>query len=267
MRPVQADPAQIQQAIINLAVNARDAMPGGGRLTIGTANASVARSKAAAPSEVSPGAYAVLSVADTGTGMDERTRQRLFEPFFTTKGPDKGTGLGLSSVYGVVRQSGGHVRVASEPGQGSTFEIWLPAVEEAAEPERRPAAAEKPPAGTETILLVEDEPTLRRMAGQALGRLGYTVIEARDGAEALRIVGERGHAIQLLLTDVVMPGMSGQELAAAVLSRYPAMKVLCVSGYAESGIGGGPGLDANLAFLQKPFSLGTLSRAVREALD
>jgi len=266
---VRADVGQIEQVIMNLAVNARDAMPSGGRLTIQTSNVSVADEDARFHAPVQSGNYVMLTIGDTGAGMDAETQSHIFEPFFTTKG-SKGTGLGLSTVYGIVKQSGGYIWVDSEAGKGTTFRIYLPRVVEAAEkpaPVDIPneAAAIRP--GTETILLVEDEANLRYLARQFLEKQGYHVIEAPDGMVAMQIAVAHERVIHLLLTDVIMPGMNGRELAQRVLEIRPNIKVLYMSGYTENVIGRNGTLDAGVRLLQKPFTLQDLRRKVREVLD
>jgi PAS domain S-box-containing protein len=265
--PVKADRGQLEQVIMNLAVNARDAMPGGGRLTLRTADATLDEAAVAAQPGLRPGPFVLLSVSDTGTGMDAETRARLFEPFFTTKGPGKGTGLGLSTVYGIVQQHSGCIVVTSELGQGSTFEIYLPRAEEAVEPEDDAAAVGASPTGAETVLLVEDETAVRDLARDILEMQGYTVLEARDGAEALRVGAERLDAIALILTDVVMPGMSGYELVQRLAPLRPGVKVLYMSGYTTDPIVHDGVLARGVAFLKKPFSADELARKVREVLD
>jgi PAS domain S-box-containing protein len=264
---VKADPGQIEQVILNLAINARDAMPRGGRLTIETANTELDEGYAAQHTEVTPGLYVMLAVSDTGTGMDAATQARLFEPFFTTKEPGKGTGLGLATVYGIVKQSGGHVAVYSELGRGSSFKVYLPRVEGAAEAGERVRVAAPPARGSETVLLVEDEPELRTLAREILGAWGYTVLHSGDPAEALRLAERHEGPIHLLLTDVVMPGMSGRELADRLLSARSDLRVLFMSGYTDSAIVHHGVLDPGTPFLQKPFTPDALIRKVREVLD
>jgi len=249
---VKADPGQLEQIIINLAVNARDAMPGGGRLTI----------EATGMEEVEgrPGRWVMLAVSDTGNGMDEQTKARIFEPFFTTKESGKGTGLGLATVYGIVKQAGGFIWVDSEPGRGTSFEVYLPRVDEPVAPAiTRPAPAE-PGRGTETVLLVEDAPAVRLVTRQVLERYGYTVLEAPTGDMALRLAAKHHGPIHLLLTDVVMPGLSGRQLAGQLSQLRAEMKVLYVSGYADT-------VESGVAYLQKPFAPEALARRVRDVLD
>jgi len=248
---VKADPGQLEQIIINLAVNARDAMPGGGRLTIEAANMVV---------EARPGRYVMLAVSDTGIGMDEQTKARVFEPFFTTKETGKGTGLGLATVYGIVKQAGGFITVDSEPGRGTTFKVYLPRVDEPVAPAiARPAPAE-PRRGTETVLVAEDAPSVRLVTRQVLERYGYTVLEAPTGDIALRLAAKHHGPIHLLLTDVVMPGLSGRQLAGQLSLLRSEMKVLYVSGYADT-------VEPGAAYLQKPFAPEALARRVRDVLD
>ena len=267
--PVKADPGQIEQVILNLAVNARDAMPQGGRLTIETANVTLDESYARLHAPVQPGDYTMLVITDTGIGMDTETQSRIFEPFFTTKGT-KGTGLGLSTVYGIIKQSGGYIWVYSEPGRGTSFKVYMPHVtaEEVAAVEK-PAAPAVVPLETarETILVVEDEVNLRRLTRQFLENQGYTVLEAADGAEAVQICVAHQGIIHLLLTDVIMPGMNGRELAHRVSEIRPNMKVLYMSGYTENAIGHNGTLDAGITLLQKPFTLHALKAKVREVID
>jgi signal transduction histidine kinase/CheY-like chemotaxis protein len=264
---VEADPAQIEQVIMNLAVNARDAMPEGGRLEIETADVHVGPSEIRRHPVLEPGRYVVLAVTDTGCGMDGGTQERIFEPFFTTKDVGKGTGLGLAMVYGIVKQSGGHITVESEPDRGSRLTVFLPRV---ADPAPAPLAAEPaatPLTGDETILLVEDEPDVRALARQILSARGYLVLEAADAQSALALCDQHPGPIDLMLTDVVMPRMSGWQLARALAGRRPATKVLFMSGYPRSQILRNPTAGADFELLSKPFSPSSLAGRVREALD
>ena len=266
---VKADPGQIEQVIMNLAVNARDAMPKGGRLTIETANVTLDEGYARLHASATPGDYVMLAISDTGGGMDADTQSHIFEPFYTTKGP-KGTGLGLSTVYGIVKQSGGYIWVYSEAGKGTTFKIYLPRVSEAGEVAAAATAGAQTPAtlrGHETILLVEDEATVRQLARECLELQGYAVLEAPEGAAALQLAQAHPGPIHLLLTDVIMPGMTGRELASRICQSRPGIKVLYMSGYTENVIGHNGMLDASVMLLQKPFSLPTLRAKVREVLD
>jgi len=265
---VRADVGQIEQVIMNLAVNARDAMPAGGKLTIETSNVSLDEEYARFHAPLRPGNYVMLAISDTGVGMDTETQSHIFEPFFSTKGT-KGTGLGLSTVYGIVKQSGGYIWVYSEPSRGTTFKIYLPRVAEAAEPAQVavPAEPASPEPVTETILLVEDEANLRYLARQFLEKQGYRVIEAADGAAAMQIAVAHDGMIHLLLTDVIMPGMNGRELAQRISEIRPNTKVLYMSGYTENVIGRNGTLDAGVRLLQKPFTLRDLKSKVREVLD
>ncbi len=263
---VLADPGQLQQVLMNLAVNARDAMPTGGKLILETANAELSEQYAELHQPVVPGRYVMLAVSDTGTGMTPETRARIFEPFFTTKEKGKGTGLGLSTVYGIVKQSGGYVWVYSELGRGTTFKIYLPRVDAAPDtllPAREPVTV----AGTETILLAEDDAVLRPLAKGLLEKIGYTVLDAADAEEALEAARQYTEVIHLLLTDVVMPGASGRELARQLESHRPDVKVLYVSGYTDDAIVHHGMLEPGLNFLQKPFTPAALARKVREVLD
>lgn len=262
---VSADPGQLEQVIMNLVVNARDAMPKGGSLTIETANVNLDDHYAGRHVAVKPGAYVLLAVSDTGSGMDEETKSRLFEPFFTTKGPGKGTGLGLSTVFGIVKQSGGSVEVYSEKGNGSSVKVYLPRVDQKISLERE--GRRKHQKGTETILLVEDDEMVRTLVRETLQRDGYKVIDSADPVEARRIAeGHRG-AIQLLITDVVMPKLSGKELARSLMESRPDMKVLYMSGYTDSAIVNSGILQQEVAFLQKPFTPAGLSAKVREVIE
>jgi PAS domain S-box-containing protein len=265
---IRADPGQIEQVIMNLAVNARDAMPQGGKLTIGTSGVHVDESFARTHAPLEAGDYVVLSISDTGMGMDAETQSRIFEPFFTTKGV-KGTGLGLSTVYGIVKQSGGYIFVESELRRGTTFRVYFPR----ADARDNAALAQdsfglpRPDRGRETILLVEDEPNVRRLARQYLETQGYKILEAEDGAAALQIASSHKGKIDLLLTDVVMPGMNGRELALQITGQRPDIRVLYISGYTENTIAHNGTLDAGINLLQKPFSLPALKDKVREVLD
>ncbi len=265
---VRADPGQIEQVIINLAVNARDAMPNGGKLTIETKNVLLDHDYAHRHISASPGTYVLLAISDTGTGMDEETQGQIFEPFFTTKAPGYGTGLGLATCYGIVKQHGGNIWPYSEPGHGSTFKIYLPQFEAPAEARPQPIDAGGLPRGTETILLAEDEPSVRMLAARVLRSLGYTVIEATNGDEALKLAQSAdGPVIKFLLTDVVMPQMSGQILAERIKEHHPDIKVLFISGYTDNAIVHHGELDRHVIFLQKPFSPSALARKVRAVLD
>ena len=263
---VNADPGQLEQVILNLALNARDAMFGGGTLSIETANVVLDEAFASRHEGATPGAHVMLAVSDTGVGMDDETQTRIFEPFFTTKRRGEGTGLGLSTVYGIVKQSGGSIWVYSEPGHGTTFRVYFPS---AAQVERPPVTAPQTDglAGSETILLAEDQPEVRSIACAVLRRYGYTVLEAGDGGEALAIVGRHRQKIHLLLSDVVMPSMSGPELARLVQAEQPGIRVLYASGYTDDAIVRHGVLDPGVAFLQKPFTPSALLRKIREMLD
>jgi PAS domain S-box-containing protein len=263
---VEVDPGQIEQIVLNLAVNARDAMPTGGKLTIETARVEFDEAYARSHAPVQPGSYVMLAVSDTGMGMTPEVKARVFEPFFTTKEPGKGTGLGLATVYGIVKQSGGFIWVYSEPGAGTAFKLYLPRVEEAAAP-LAPRTVVEPQRGTETILLVEDEAPVRRVAREVLRRYGYKVLEARRGEEALAICQDHPGVIHLVVTDVVMPGMSGPELVQQLSVLRPGIKVLFASGYPGEAIAHHGILDQGVAFLQKPFSVAELASKVREVLE
>jgi len=263
---VEADPSQLTQIVVNLAVNARDAMPGGGTLTIETANVELGDAHADRHAETRPGRYVMLAVSDTGIGMDEETRSHVFEPFFTTKGPGEGTGLGLATVYGIVKQSNGAVGVYSEPGHGTTFRIYLPRVEKApaAPVAVRPGRAL---AGAETVLLVEDNAMVRALTCEVLQSHGYTVLEARNGVDALDITQRYHGVIHVLVTDVVMPEMGGRELAARLAAARPTLKVVYMSGYSAEAIAHHGVLGEHEAFLSKPHEPKDLLQKVRDILD
>ncbi len=263
---VLADPSQLEQVLVNLVINARDAMPDGGRLTVTTANLLLAATDDARGNGVRPGAYVTLAVSDTGVGMDVPTQARIFDPFFTTKEAGKGTGLGLSTVYGIVEQSGGHIAVESAPGQGATFTIFLPrhmgAAAAAGPTDRRSF-----PGGTETLLLVEDEAAVRSSARRLLERHGYTVIEARHGVDALRIIEAGDRPVDLVITDLVMPEMGGRELVERLRTRHPGIKVLFMSGYSERAVTSDGVMPPGTGFVEKPFTIEQLTRRTRELLD
>jgi PAS domain S-box-containing protein len=266
---VKADPGQMEQVILNLAINARDAMPSGGKMTIETARVKLDETYARQHIGAKPGSYVMIAISDTGHGMDAETKSHIFEPFFTTKEPGKGTGLGLATVHGIINQSDGHIWVYSEPDKGTIFKVYLPQLE-ASEPldDQDDPISTPPRRGSETILLVEDEDSVRGLACRILRGEGYLVLEASDGAEALQISADYPDPIHLLLTDVVMPsGLSGRQLAANLSPLRPQMKVLYMSGYTDDAIVHHGVLDEGIAFLQKPFTLLMLTHKVREVLD
>jgi CheY-like chemotaxis protein len=263
---VRADAGQVEQVILNLVLNARDAMPRGGKLTIETADADLDASYAAAHAGVARGQYVRLAVSDTGCGMTDEVRRHLFEPFFTTKGPGKGTGLGLATVYGIVKQSGGSVEVYTEPGRGTAFKVYLPRVDlpVTASDSALVGAA---PGGTETVLVAEDDAGVRGLTCQVLRGAGYTVLEAADGETAARVADGHPGAIHLFVTDVVMPGMSGRQVAERLAARRAGLKVLYLSGYTDDAVVRHGILEKQVAFLQKPFTPAGLVAKVRSTLD
>lgn len=263
---VKADPGQIEQVLLNLAVNARDAMPTGGRLTIRGRNAELDDFDKAKHEFVVPGRYVLLEVEDTGCGMDLKTQARIFDPFFTTKEFGRGTGLGLACVYGIVKQTGGYIWVYSEVNQGSVFKVYLPRIDQAVRPVERKEAETPALYGSETILLAEDSESLREMAREYLESIGYTVLDANSGTEALRQAKEFAGRIDLLLTDIVMPEMGGAELAEQIVALRPEIKVIFTSGYARNAITGHPPLNPSAVFIPKPYRPKALARKVREVL-
>jgi signal transduction histidine kinase len=264
---VMADPGQIEQVLLNLIVNARDAMPRGGNLTIETRNVELDEEYGSKHVGVVPGKYVLLAVSDTGEGMSQEVQRRIFEPFFTTKEKGKGTGLGLSTVYGIIQQSGGNIWVYSESGKGTTFKVYLPrVVSETAESGEKTLEL-APRGGTETVLLVEDEAVVRGLARRILEQAGYSVIEAAKGDEALQACEEHGDEIDLLLTDVVMPEMSGKDLADRLRSQHPELRMLFMSGYTDEAIVHHGVLDSTVEFIQKPFTPSGLLKKVRDVLD
>ncbi len=262
---IRVDPGHLQQIVFNLAVNARDAMPQGGKLTIETAPAHLDEEYARTHAGVVPGEYVMIGISDTGHGMDAETKRHMFEPFFTTKGQGKGTGLGLATVYGIVKQSGGDIWVYSEPGQGTTFKLYFPRVNE--NPEQIAAHVPAALRGTETVLVVEDEAGVRDLIAAQLRQLGYTVLAAADGHEAIRLSGEHSGPIPMLLTDVVLPELSGRQVAEQLRAARPEMKVIYLSGYTENAVVHHGVLDPEVDFLGKPFSQRALAKKLREVLE
>jgi CheY-like chemotaxis protein len=256
----------MEQVLVNLTVNARDAMPLGGKITIGTANVTLAEDGETG-TPLRAGDYVLLTVTDTGTGMDKETQKRIFEPFFTTKEPGKGTGLGLATVYGIVEQCEGGISLQSEVGRGTTFEVYLPRATGTEMPEQPTRRTIRPKAASATILLVEDDAAVRQVTMRILKAQGYTVLEAGGASEARALVSEHGPRIDLLLTDVVMPEVSGVKLAEELAALHPSMRVLYMSGYSGTAVSNHGELKANATYLEKPFTSSTLSERVRDALE
>jgi CheY-like chemotaxis protein len=262
---VRADTGQMEQTIMNLAVNARDAMPEGGTLTITTASVEMSEARLRGHPDAVPGRYVMLSVSDSGVGMDDETKAKIFEPFFTTKEVGKGTGLGLATVFGIVKQSKGFIRVESAPESGSTFHIYFPEVSET--PELPTATTSKPAHGAETVLVVEDEPAVRSIVRETLERSGYTVLEAPDGETAMSVSANHQGQIHLLLTDLVMLGMSGREVARQLTALRPGIRTLFMSGHTGDNATARQILEREAAYVQKPFAPDDLARTVRKVLD
>jgi CheY-like chemotaxis protein len=264
---IKADPTQIEQVLMNLAVNARDAMPKGGKLTATTANITIDKTVLKNFPGLAPGSYVQLALTDTGTGMTDDVKAHLFEPFFTTKPVGKGTGLGLAICFGIVKQSSGHIEVESEVGEGTTFRLYFPLASSASEPAPIHAPAGQVAGGSETVLLVEDEPAVRELAVTTLRERGYKVMEAGNGEEGLRVARQHDGKIDLVLTDVVMPVMGGKEMADSLRGSRPDTKILFTSGYAEEALGHRGVPRGGIGFLEKPYMTDTLARRVREVLD
>ena len=265
-RPSRPTARQVERVVLNLAANARDAMPNGGRLTIATANVELDESYVSTHGDVTPGPHVLLAISDSGTGMSEEVRRRLFEPFFTTKAGGGGTGLGLATVFGVVKQSGGSIFVYSEEGRGTTFKIYLPVSERPVEP---PQNGDRPISerGTETVVVVEDDPSVRELVRIMLGDCGYVVLTAADADAAVRLCAEHPEGVDLLLTDVVMPDVGGRVLAERLTALFPALRVLFMSGYSDEAVFRHGIIRPDTAFIEKPFSQAALARKVREVLD
>jgi CheY-like chemotaxis protein len=264
---VRVDPGQIEQVVMNLVVNARDAMPGGGRLAIETRRAQLDSAYVESHAGARAGAYAMIAVRDNGTGIDDATKAQMFEPFFTTKGLGRGTGLGLSTVYGIVKQSDGYISCSSELGAGTTFEVFLPALEEEAAPTGVFAGPRPTTRGRETILLIEDEPSLRALLCETLEGGGYTLLVAKGGEEALRISEQYAGAIELIVTDVIMPGITGRQAAETIRAARAEVRVLYISGYVGEALARRGAFEPSAEMLGKPFSPEALLNKVREVLD
>jgi CheY-like chemotaxis protein len=264
---VKADPGQIEQVLLNLVANARDALPKGGTVTITTQNVATMEGENRPLDGMRPGPWVLLTVHDTGVGMDEATKARIFEPFFTTKEPGRGTGLGLAMVYGIIKQSGGFIWVDSAPGRGTTFRVYLPPVEDVGAPLAVPAAPPPAPRGTETILVVEDEDPVRELAERCLRSQGYRVLAAVDGVAALALCEHHRGTIDLLVTDVLMPRLSGPDLAEQLTATRPTLRVLYMSGYPQGAVANRRTAFSEAEFLQKPFLPDDLARRVRAVLD
>jgi CheY-like chemotaxis protein len=264
---IKTDPGQMEQIVMNIVVNARDAMPSGGKLILETDNVYLDEEYARSHPSVKPGYYVKLSISDTGCGMTPEIRERVFEPFFTTKEKGKGTGLGLSTVYGIVKQSDGNISVYSEPGKGTTFTIYLPRMDEPAEMLIKKGESDEVPRGDETVLVVEDEEAVRKYAVRILKKQGYKVLEATQGDEALLVLERHPETIDLILTDVVMPGMSGPKLVESLRQIRKKSKILYMSGYTDESVIRHGVREGEVNFVQKPFTLEMLGRRVREVLD
>jgi CheY-like chemotaxis protein len=264
---VKIDPGQLQLALLNLAANARDAMPQGGQLTTRTQNVEWSEAECPGIPDCRPGRYAMLAVSDTGTGMDEAIKNCIFEPFFTTKEPGEGTGLGLAMVYGFVKSSGGFICVSSQPGQGTTFQLYFPQVQERGSSSMSRPDVSTPPRGSETVLLVEDDDAVRALARHVLQISGYTVLEASNGRDAVQLAENHQGQIHLLVTDVVLPFLGGQQIAVLLRAMKPDLKVLYCSGYPDDAIVQHGTLEGGAAFLQKPYSPFLLAQKVRDVLD
>ena len=267
LKNVKVDPGQIEQVLVNLAVNARDAMPDGGKLSIETANITLDEEYARSHANVPPGEYVMLAVSDTGCGMSEDVKVKAFDPFFTTKESGKGTGLGLSTVYGIIKQSGGHIWVYSEPDDGTSFKIYLPIAKERTESNKKKINSTALIGGMESILIVEDDDSLREMAMDLLQACGYKLCGASNAEEALQIVEDTDESVELLLTDLVMPGMNGKKLADKMTIKNPDLKVIYMSGYTVNAVAHQGLNNTNMPYLQKPFHLANLTQLVRKVLD